>query len=210
MSTSPYSYHTFLFPFIWNDEINGDNNIDEILENHSMWKEQKWSERWSNGIYDPNKPEWLLDYARYQYFTEPARNLILGVKNSENEIVRHFEYMNSKSGKYIIAKDNAEYHLNINNIRLNIYKRLGIGIMIFELEYHIGNKKIGNVWDFTKSIDDITKINEYGRRINFPYLVPGASHELTADKITININNQNFCEDYLQLSQKLDVQTLLM
>ena len=81
MSDKVYSYHTFLFPFIWKT----DNNVskEDFLKVLSIKSDSNNAEgRWVlDNWYDRKKADflserWRLDYAAYQYFTESANDLI--------------------------------------------------------------------------------------------------------------------------------------
>ena len=66
------------------------------------------------------------------------------------------------------------YDLFINNIRAIIFHN-NVGILCFELENHIH-----------RSVEAIKHINDYGRRINLPFVYNGeTSHALTAEEISI-------------------------
>ena len=197
MQELPYSYHTFLFPFIWNDggEIQWDEFEKKIL--NDRWVNRSWEKE---DILDgKNDAEWMQDYAAFQYFTEPANAAIFNTRNDNT--VRCFEYHHNKKtlkikdenndertivrGKYIITKGDKSYKLDINNVRLHAYD-IGVAILILELE----NK------EYT-SLDAVNEINEYGRRINLPFLTPGGNHPVCADKIEITIDDLPFAvENY--------------
>lgn len=201
-----YSYHTFLFPFIWKTDkiINGQRKkvkLKEFLDvinadtSESRWIAYDWEKRkQKEGFLSDH---WMQDYQTYQYFTESANEMIFNCKGSNT--VRCYYYSNafSKKGKYIITKRDKSYTLNINNIRLNVYDA-GIAVLIMEMENCSH-----------RSLDDVNLINEYGRRINFPYLASGVDHNLCADSIEIRFGEKAalelkkdnpFIQNYKQLS----------
>ena len=199
MSELAYSYHTFLFPFLWNDGgKTRQEDFIKVLSVGKRWFETLWqNEKIPNGI---GQTEWLQYYAAYQYFTEPANAAIFNPRG-EN-VVRCFEYRHNGStpeggiGKYIIIKESGDYpitaELDINNIRMHIYDS-GVAIFILELE----NRQ-------HRELDAVNKINEFGRRINMPYLVPGGAHSLCADRIEIRFGEELFeKEDYFVMLKKL-------
>ena len=183
-----YSYHTFLFPFLWNDggRLNWDD-FKKVLSIGTRWVETSWKKEEIPGY--KNETEWQQDYAAFQYFTEPANNVIFNTRG--DNVLRCFEYRyNGKpiknNGKYIVTKDKDIYQLNINCIRLHVYD-IGVAILILELE----NQE-------RPSLDAVNAINEYGRRINMPFLYPGKSHPVCADKIEITLDGKQFeTENYL-------------
>ena len=221
MSDKVYSYHTFLFPFIWKT----DNNVskEDFLKVLSIKSDSNNAEgRWVlDNWYDRKKADflserWRLDYAAYQYFTESANDLIFnssgtgGAVNCYHYNKKYKTTDHNGNDKYLVkyvitkqdndTKENKTYSLNINNIRLNVYDA-GIAVLILEMENCKHN-----------SLKDVNAINEHGRRINFPFLVPhGGTHNLCADSIEIcfedNTNTQNnenpFKEDFLYTSKQI-------
>lgn len=193
MSSLPYSYHTFLFPFIW--KINSRVKrveFDKILLIGEKWIECKWEELIKTEKHQTEFDDWFQNYQAYQYFTDAANNMIFNSK--KNGVVKCYEY-HKKGGSYIIIKDEKVYSLKINRIRLNVYDA-GIAVLIFEMENLVH-----------RALNEVNAINEYGRRINFPYLVEPSidkktqnkkvSHALCADKIVIGFNDgEVFSEDY--------------
>ena len=195
-----YSYHTFLFPFIWKtDNSTKPEQFLSVLsisgadsnDTNRRWVLDDWSERKKNS-WPLSQKDWKLDYAAFQYFTDSANDLIFNSKGSN--AVHCYKY-NKNDGKYKIRKGGKTYELDINNIRLNIYDA-GIAILIFEMENTL-----------YKTLDDVNSINEYGRRINFPYLTaPETPHSLCADSISISFGeNENpaLCEKFLDTTLRI-------
>lgn len=200
MNDLPYSYHTFLFPFLWND--NGDKKWDDfkkVLSIGNRWVPTSWEK---DEIPDGKKTdEWLQDYAAFQYFTEPANAAIFNSRG--DNVVRCFEYrhdgcsVKKNAGKYIITKDitkgSETFQLDMNNIRLKVYNS-GVAILILELE---NNQHA--------SLEAVNQINEYGRRINMPFLVFNNTHPVCADRIEIQFDGKSFAvEDFKQTLVGLD------
>ena len=191
MSELPYSYHTFLFPFLWNDGGKTEaKEFEKVLSVGKRWFEI--SREKGKISEDKSKEEWLQDYAAYQYFTEPANAAIFNTR--EDNVVRCFEYRYCEKfsridGKYIITKGGEVFTLDINNIRMHVYDS-GVAILILELE---NNEKKH------ESLDAVNKINEYGRRINLPFITPGGSHPVCADRIEIKFCGNDYQhEDYME------------
>ena len=179
MSELPYSYHTFLFPFLWDDGGETQKaDFEKVLSTKSRWRKSSWEhEEIPEG---KNQDEWLQDYAAFQYFTEPANTAIFNTRE-EHSVMQCFEYRyNGQSpkeaeGKYVISKDGDVFGLNINDIRMHVYDS-GVAILILELE---------NAQPEHSSLDDVNKINEYGRRINMPFLTSDDEHPVCADQMEI-------------------------
>jgi hypothetical protein len=223
MPELPISYHTFLFPFIWNDDDSYKQyEIDDfvkILDRQEHWIETSWEreeipESGIAGTYG-RAAEWAWDYATFQYFTPPARKLVFGTRLGATGVVARnfcFQYKGESlrsTGKYIIKKKGEEisevFTLDINGIRLKIFNT-GIAILIFELEY-AGDKLLnGEKVEYASDIDalklmqDINKINEYGRRISLPF-IGTLPHPLVADEIHLRIGDIDFAENFSKTIQ---------
>lgn len=174
----PFSYHTFIFPFIWND--NG----------------KVKRKRFEKCIH----PNWILDerqdvpfdknlYAQYCYFNQAARNIIYMEKDDPNPTVRNYRFdvgalngdaqwlraekTNENKVCYVIRKGNFVASLPVNGIRLRLFST-GVGMIVFELENYQHNDE--------KSIN---LINELGRRIFMPFVADDGHCPLCADEIAL-------------------------
>ncbi|MDR0920417.1 MAG: hypothetical protein LBM93_14420 [Oscillospiraceae bacterium] len=123
---------------------------------------------------------WLVkndkDYTTEKYFTSPARKLIYEQK--------HYLFI-KENLKYHIQSKKKKFILNVKNIRLNIYEKTKVGILIFELE----NTKYAR-------INDINKINEQVRRISLPFLGAQESDDLVAQKLILEGEDFFIEEDF--------------
>ena len=185
----PYSYHTFLFPFIW--KTNSTVTKEEFYKalDLNTWKECIWTDIMKRENHRDDSPEWFQNYQAYQYYTESANNAIFNTRG--DKVVQCYEY-NHHDGHYIISKEDIEYQLNINKIRLNVYQA-GIAILVFELE----NQNY-------KTLDHVNAINEYGRRINMPYLVgKGVFHSLCADRIELKFRDKSITENFRHIMDNI-------
>ncbi|MDR3259719.1 MAG: hypothetical protein LBT51_08960 [Fusobacteriaceae bacterium] len=168
-----YSYHTFLLPFRWED-LNMDKFVKKLNISDNGWSEILWNKE--KNFFDADCDR-RIEYNEYQYFHENVRNAIYG--NENNDIVRNFAFRykyftdNGVPISFVIKKE-KEWTLKVNAIRLKLYNT-GVGILIYELENYN-----------YKDIEDVLKINEYGRRIAIPYVsVFNNSCSLIADVIEI-------------------------
>lgn len=191
-----YSYHTFLFPFIWKTEPEITlGKFEEILQIGKNWTERKWNvlmQAQDVSKDEKKKDEWFQNYAAYQYFTTAANNAIF---NADGMGVVRCYVLNKKNGIYNIRKNKETLTLQINQIRLNVYEA-GIAIMIFELEYNPESES-------DRTLDNVNKINEYGRRINFPFLME-SSHLLCADWISVQFDgSKEIKEDFLGTAKNI-------
>ena len=175
-----YSYHTFLFPFRW--ETNPSKNMDVFVQNLDL-SEEAWSELlWENEVFDAHRDR-RIEYNEHEYFHENVRNAIYGTEN--HDVVRNFTFRKDRlkekatdpdsSVLMTITKSETTWELTVNAIRLKIFNT-GIGILTYELE----NRK-------HRSMDDVLRINEYGRRIDIPYVsVRDNSCSHVADRVEIS------------------------
>lgn len=182
-----YSYHTFIFPFLWNDGGKVSRKEFEKCLNMQLWKIDLF------GKYREDEPAVRSEYySAYQYFNNAARAVIYTFEDNEKQSVRCYRYMpdlfknKAHNIMYNIRKENQEFTLSVNGIRLKLYNT-GIGLLIYELE----NQKY-------PLIDDINKINDLGRRICRPFYVPDSFKcSLCADNISISgiadIQGKNIC-----------------
>ncbi|MGN1306189.1 MAG: hypothetical protein ACI4V3_00790 [Faecousia sp.] len=168
------SYHTFFFPFLWDDT--GRVTRKQFAEcRNPHWKEDIFA---SDGHTDP------MDYNQYHYFNAAARNAIYTMeRDDDKQIVWNYRYGTEKDSYYIIECGEFRYALYINSIRLRLY-HTGIGMLVFELENH----------DPNTTPEDVCRINDYGRRIFAPCLEiktdketkeKSVSSPITADRIYI-------------------------
>lgn len=165
----PFSYHTFLFPFLWKDDkkVKTRKNFTKCLKisNTGNWiKENADSSDFADGKFNEK-------YNQYHYFNPAARNAIYSNGNDENEVVQNYKYSISCDGnwlnsvkninnqaKYVIEiNETDKYELSLNAIRLKLFNT-GIGILIFETENYV-----------YPTLEAINKINDFGRRIYMPF-----------------------------------------
>ena len=211
----PISYHTFLFPFIWNDDWDGDStrpkpygknllaDPDELERRLSKphWSETTWDEdahHIQDGSTVPYNDQIIREYNIYQYFTKPARLLVLGNihgdygnKNKaarkrpdkKDYVMRRFKFtpygQQLDDCHYIIEKEYPAqgseeqnrliYRLKLKNVQIKVFNT-GVSILSLETEYYGGEgDKTVNGQPSATTRNDINRINEFGRRIALPY-----------------------------------------
>ncbi len=182
--TTPYSYHTFFFPFLWND---GRNVTREQFVNCL-------SDRWhftSTAATELSDAELSERYNQYHYFNAAARNAIYAEKTA-NAVVWEYRCDLSPNGgwcgcedgataRYVIEKGDRCVALTVNAIRLKLYNT-GIGILMFELE----NDSCGK-------LEDVLWINDFGRRIYMPFSDNSACSGC-ADAISLTYGDSVVCD----------------
>ena len=220
---SVYSYHTFFFPFVYNESktfaqmcklfeqqehwenadfqsisslrekdyyISGNENIEENIEN-GLSEEQKKEKAKQQKKHISDSLRW--DYQTFQYFNIPARRAIFGC---DSDIVHNYRFMLEKyydkdKVYYTIYKNNRNYKLTLHSVKIKVYNT-GIAVFSFECENYLN-----------KSIIDVKYINEYGRRIFYPF-IPSGDFTLCADKISItgsknNQHRRDITDDFIGL-----------
>ncbi len=204
--TLPYSYHSFLFPFIWND--GGRTSFSAFVQClGEKWKTCDWEKEDVLPDFFHSEEERRLAYAEYQYFTPAARKAIYGFPVEQKEkskcsfpwplwkkkecpdwLVHNYMWnpdllgQDNEKALYCIRKKDREYKLEIKTIKLKLYE-MGIGVLVFELENYENC-----------SIDTVNKINEYGRRI-FPPFIADPQYMVCADRIELCFPPGKECEE---------------
>ena len=168
----PYSYHTFLLAFHYKGDF---KNTDVSVG------------RWhADSIRQGKNEDLMLNYQNFQYFTPEARKLMFDEKKNKRFV---YDIPQDVSREYIINKiieeenketgekenRNKEYRLFVNNIIATVFSNINIAIFQIEVENHN-----------YRSLSDVKRINEYGRRINLPFVMgKDKIHPLVADSITL-------------------------
>ena len=195
MSKTLYSYHIFMFPFKWEN---------------SLIKKESFSERFNLKRVDPKEQsQWfhlpqpvsksyeveLHNEKNYFYqFVHPV--LYDDFDEKKDPVIKHFErkeaYDPDKALTYeirVIANKTSVYRLNLKSIVLNLYSS-GTGVLIFYLENY----------DFP-DLDDVLRINQFGRRI-FPPFLGGENGVIEPKKYElpdhIAIEGLNGCHSYFE------------
>ena len=186
-NTLPYSYHTFLLPFLWNASgAVSYGEFEKVISAGKRWVEEKWDHIINTNPVQSglSRDEWRQRYGDYQYFTPAANDIMFNVDGKNN--VRLYSYVKHQGFadmQYIIEKGSDKYILKLTSIRLKVYDT-GVALLMIS----------GENYD-RKSLDDINAINEYGRRVNMPFL-PVGNHVLCADRLSITVNGKTICDDF--------------
>jgi hypothetical protein len=171
--------------------------------------------------------DWYERYSLSQYLNKPALTLSTGYQQNSSaanaEKIHIFEYrginnQNSRGqGYYRIEKDfffdgkldrTERYELEVSAIRLKVFPH-GAAIMSFELKFH-GTKTIikndGEECGQPADLTDINRINEYGRRIRFPYFSEYYP-DVMSSRIELHLSDGNetlsLCENFQHNNDRL-------
>lgn len=117
------------------------------------------------------------DFMLLKYLSSSARSIFC----EEKDICEIYELPVSEDTIYVVN----DYELPIYAYELHLY-HFGIGILFI----HIKNEKY-------KDVDDIRKINDYGRRISIPFLPDSPGRFiLCAEKIGIRSKTEEYITDF--------------
>lgn len=197
-NTPVYSYHTFLYPFLYLDEAQ-EGEFAGLFERSPHWKpdNQNAEQAESRGLQE------RLAYQSFQYFNVSARRALFG---EEGTIVRCFCFQpkgQALEGTYEIeppanafTKQRQEpIALRLNAIRLKIYNT-GVAVMVYETEY-----RPDPTISPAQRRANVKHINEYGRRL-YPEYLPAAPFPVKFDSSMLCAENI-----ILHLFLKVQVQT---
>ncbi len=203
---SLYSYHIFYFPFRW-DRKGCKNKI--FTERFDLNKIKIASDsQWQN-ISVPLTPQYQNElYNEKNFYYDFVHSVLYdnGQCNQQrNPIIRHFERKEAYNTELrynikVIADHESFYELKLKSIVLNLYST-GTGIIMFYIE----NEKY-------PELDDVRRINQFGRRVYPPFLdarigVAGTKYSELADFIEITGLHgpaQRYSDDFTSFSSNDD------
>lgn len=184
--SNAYSYHTFLFPFLWKAK-NMDVFETSLLKGNNNWRLASWNadEPWQ----DLEKKSHLF-YNTWQYYHQNVRNAIYGM---DSAVVRNYLYELPTTELRVckFAGGSIDYELQIEAIRLRVFNT-GVAILIFEMENHQH-----------RSIEAVLQINAFLRRVYPPFT--NENKECPLYVSSIEIAGVMMAEDFstLEMSQRL-------
>ena len=187
----PYSYHTFIFPFLYQDGTKNVSRKDFTRCLHKGFEQDIFMSQ-------PGM-ENTVEYSRFRYFNRAARNAIYTTQWNDEAVVWNYRFniesiaRNTENAKdwvenekgcdnparMVIKKGKFQANLAVNGIRLKLFDT-GVGMLIFELEnYELSDE------------NSVIIINEYGRRVFMPYVIPpdGICYDC-ADEVILQYGNE--------------------
>ena len=201
MSSQIYSYHNFMFPFRF------DKIIGKIEDRHQYYKSNRFDKRvvidenfrdnlardgWS---YEKHNISTNLDYNEFVYFHDFARDTLFNTAEFKEGATSYYftKSVDITSHFKIDLANKKSYNLSLIGLSLRIFDT-GVGILSIELE----NRSY-------QEVDDILKINDFGRRIYPQFLgryddksdwTQATKGAFLADKISICIDGDSIIEDF--------------
>lgn len=187
--TTPYSYHTFIFPFLF--ESGGHCTRSKFTSCLPPLGKGRYEDTVKSDVL----PDKAL-YDQYRYFNQAARNAIFTSHFNHSAIVWNYRYdielmacgeytgawresrkTVDNPARIAIDKNAIGFHANlaVNGVRLKLFNT-GVGMLVFELE------------NYTLSSEtDINRINEFGRRVFMPFIKSEEDRtcSLCADRISL-------------------------
>lgn len=185
MDNLPYSYHTFIFPFVWKTNSRMEISEFEAILEKDYWISCDWEKHAIKG--DISMDDALSDYASFQYFNNSICDVVYGITDKQNYIIKNYSFMPKKlrnKALYIIKKGTDIFKLVINEIKISIYNT-GVATISYETEYFPEDENM-------KIIENILKINNFGRRICHPFFSKNVNvFTLNADYLGIEFFDDN-------------------
>lgn len=138
---TPYSIHTFMWPFKWAGGTMGE--FGQKLTVNTKWKDSPFEIKESK------------HYNEYVYFHSHVRDSLFANNASNKDTVRYFEYTLEDDATFefeIVLTSPKQMQLQIKGISLHLFFS-GVGTLTFQLE---NNKHL--------AVEDIQLINDFGRR----------------------------------------------
>ncbi|MFI3314797.1 MAG: CorA family divalent cation transporter [Rikenellaceae bacterium] len=190
------SYHIFMFPFQWGiPSTKGEIFSEQIdIDNINFSNDYNWV-----GIEASSDDDRDTLYNEKGYFYEFVHHTLYESPNKKS-LVKHFERVEPKHGgvTYTIkVKPNYKGHpkeayvLKADAINLNIYST-GVGV----LSFYLSNDKHTDP-------EDITKINQFGRRLYPPFIDDINGRAEIAEYLRIDGLNSGVCyEDFKSYTNK--------
>ena len=191
------SYHNFMFPFRF------DRIIDEIKDKHEFYKKHTFDKRvkidsklkesleankWKYQKFEVKNGQ---DYNELVYFHDFVKDTLFNIQEfKEKATSYYFEKELEQNATFEIKiKDKEPYILSLEGVNLRLFDT-GVGILSFEIENYDH-----------KALEDILKINEYGRRIYPQFLTYDFGVEATkgaflADYVEVNGVREDFTQEY--------------
>lgn len=183
-----HSYHIFMFPFRWTIKGLNDKEFGKQISFDNIHFQQL--DNWERVSQPKTQSEKEELFNEKNYFYEFVHDALYdkGVNNNSN-VLRHYERMEPKHQEvtYSITVNEKVYELTVEYINLNLYST-GVGV----LSFYMKNEKYA-------ALDDVLKINQFGRRVYPPYFYaknPYNSDSELAKKIEFKGLNGVYEEDF--------------
>lgn len=210
------SAHIFYFPFAWNP-IDSSTKIDlEYLKQNFVpgnWRKGTYNEFEKQSLY--NELNYFFPFVHkelYEYSDELGSLLPWSSSGTEIQLwkessrVLHFERNEKECSYEIVIKIDKntwrKYSLKVEAINLNLYS-MGIGLLSIYAKNTSGKcleSDIPTKWSNVKSkfigMNDILKINQYGRRVMPPFYADVELRGEIAESLCLKLGDREIVEDF--------------
>jgi len=197
-----HSYHIFIFPFQWEHASQKDKPFGSRFDLGTIRLAKASS--WLN-ISEPQSNQYKLElYNEQNFFYEFVHSALYDDGTGQNSVLRHFERAETvqehkvtyKIG--VVAGKKQVYELLVRSITLDLYAT-GTGLLTF---YLINSKY--------SDFEDVTRINQFGRRVYPPFIdlktgIEGTKDAELADFISIeglSASGYKYFEDFNSFTYK--------
>lgn len=194
------SYHNFMFPFRFDKIVETfddrhkfyrDNSFDKRVKIDKIFKESLEKDDWE---YQKFEVKNHLDYNEIVYFHDFVKDSLFNTQEFEEGATSYYfdKKINSNATFELKIKGKEPYILILEGVNLRVFDT-GVGILSFEVENY----------DYYQ-VEDIFKINDYGRRVYPQFLSDGFSVEYAKnaflpESIKVNGVEECFCGLYKEI-----------
>lgn len=208
MEDRVYSYHTFILPFILDNnrlDARAVNALIKCFDENTMWINSDISDefRIAENERIRSKDDEYLFYQEYHYFHPYVRKALYGFGDGIVHLYTLKPEIVKNRAHYYIRKGGDEYDLLLSSMQIRIFNS-EVGLFIMEGENR-GLQRDGVRRQ--DSVEAVKNINDYGRRIAMP-LIPNSGNGFTnlcADSLSVLLGNGvEFRSDYMDFAQYLD------
>lgn len=156
-----FSYHIFYYPFKWKVRNQQENDFSKMISLSNIVG-QPYSQWTLNDT--PTKEDEEILYDEKCYYYTFVRDMLYD-SGKPDTLIRHFERKETQQKDAVCHynidvkcnEENKIYQLTLDSINLNFYST-GVGMLTFYM-----------INDTYKELQDILRINQYGRRIFPPF-----------------------------------------
>ena len=169
-----HSYHIFMFPFQWKVSGMENENLSKQIDFDSI--RFALDANWERVIFPTIEKEQQDLYNEKNYYYKFVHDALYDNGKQHNNLVRHYERVETKHGKvsYCIECSDKTYELDVEAINVNFYST-GVGLLSFYLK----NERY-------PLLEDVLKINQFGRRVYPPFYSAIKNRKEIANSIIIN------------------------
>ena len=140
MENTVYSYHTFIMPFILDNnrlDAQAVNTLIDCFDKNTMWINSDIRDEFrmaENDLIQSKRDEYLF-YQEYKYFHPYVRKALYGFGDGIVHLYTLKPDIVKNKAHYYIRKGEDEYDLLLNSMQIRIFNS-EVGLFIIEAENH--------------------------------------------------------------------------